>query len=246
MERVVKIGLLSWRPRSGCKGLVHNFNSSCFSWTSSCGMKLRSSRENGFFQEEGNVQTEGTTNSLLPSDMILTQPFIHQTSKLQRRSSMETCNKISAEDENIQHFNVSTNGKVEVRRKGKEIMSSHGILSSKNPQRKYQVHNGCISPISIDVDATILEKTVKTIPEVGDNMNVNVTDNAYTGRKGLVNEVLNLDWNNSPHVSQQEDRRKGKEIIYGHIIECKDKDAPLRQSRKRMRLNPLSCEEGDK
>jgi hypothetical protein len=74
---------------------------------------------------------------------------------------METCNKISVEDENIQHFNVSPNGKVEVRRKGKEIMSSHGILSSNNPQRKSLVHNGHISPISIDVDATISDKSVK-------------------------------------------------------------------------------------
>jgi hypothetical protein len=246
MERVVKIGLLNRRPRSSCKGLVQNSDSSCFSWTSSCGLQLRSSRENGFVQEEGNVQLEGTANSLLPSEMVPTQPFSHQTSKLQRQSSMETFNKISAEDESIQHFNASPNGKVEVRRKGKEIMSSHGILSSKKPQRKALVHNGRISPISIDVDATISEKSMKKIPEVGDNMNASVTDNAYTDRKGVVNEVLKPDGNSLPHVSQQEDRRKGKEIISGHIIECKDSDAPLRQSRKRMRANPLSCEEGDK
>lgn len=246
MERVFKSGLLNRRPRSSCKGLAHSSDSSCFSWTSSCGLQLRSRRENRFIQDQGKVEPEGSANSLLPTEMVPTQPYSHQTPKVQRQSSMETCNKISVEDENIQHFNVSPNGKVELRRKGKEIMSSHGNISSKRPQRKALVHNGHISPINIDVDATVSHKSLKKIPEVRENMNVSVADDAYTDRKNLVNQVLKPDGNSLPHVSEQEDRRKGKEIMSGHISGCKDIDAPLRQSRKRVRENPLSYEEGDK
>lgn len=246
MERVFKSGLLNRRPRSSCKGLVQSSDSSCFSWTSSCGLQLRSRQENRFIQDQGKVEPEGSANSLLPTELVPTQPYSHQTPKVQRQSSMETCNKISVEDENIQHFNVSPNGKVELRRKGKEIMSSHGILSSKRPQRKALVHNGRIAPINIDVDATISDKSLKKIPEVHDNMKVSVTDNAYTDRNNLVNQVLKPDGNSLPHVSQQEDRRKGKEIMSGHVSGCKDIDAPLQQSRKRMRANPISYEEGDK
>lgn len=161
MERVFKSGLLNRRPRSSCKGLAHSSDSSCFSWTSSCGLQLRSRRENRFIQDQGKVEPEGSANSLLPTEMVPTQPYSHQTPKVQRQSSMETCNKISVEDENIQHFNVSPNGKVELRRKGKEIMSSHGNISSKRPQRKALVHNGHISPINIDVDATVSHKSLK-------------------------------------------------------------------------------------
>lgn len=238
VERVVKIGLLNRRPRSSCKGLVQNSDSSC-------GQQLRSRRENGFLQDQGNVEPEGTANSLLPSEMVPTQPFSHQTPRLQRPSFMEICNKMSAEDENVQHLNESFNGKMEVRRKGKEVMSSHGFLSPKQHQRKALVRNGRISPINIDVDATISDKSVKEIPEMGDNMKVSVIDDAYTDRNSLVNQVLKPDENSSLHVSQQEDGRKGEGIISDHIIGCKDNDVPLRQSRKRMRANALSCEEGD-
>lgn len=194
---------------------------------------------------QGNVQPEGTANSLLPSEMVPTQPFSHQTPRLQRPLFLKTCNKMSAEDENVQHLNESPNDKMEVRRKGKEIMSSHGFRSPKHHQRKALVRNGRICPINIDVDATISDKSVKEIPEVCDNMKVSVIHDAYTDSNGLVNQVLKPDENSLLHVSQQEDRRKGKGIISGHIIGCKDSDAPLRQSRKRMRANALSCEEGD-
>ena len=93
---------------------------------------------------------------------------------------METCNKISIEDENIKHFNVSPNGKVEVRRKGKEIMSSHLRDLKENPRHAMGAHIQSILMLILLYQTSLLKIIIIKILEVRENMNMSVIDHAFS------------------------------------------------------------------
>ncbi|GLJ52651.1 hypothetical protein SUGI_1120640 [Cryptomeria japonica] len=119
--------------------------------------------------------------------------------------------------------------------------------SSSENRRKMLVRNGRISPNGIAADEDMSNKSVKRLREA--SVEGHVMNDEAADANSSISCDLDFQPNNIslPRSAQQEDRRKGKAIISGDMVESDENNCvQLLQRRKRMRANSSSSGEVNK
>ncbi|XP_057831830.2 uncharacterized protein LOC131042533 isoform X2 [Cryptomeria japonica] len=202
-------------------------------------------RKDGFTQKQDHQQCTSSSSEVRPHQYLR-----HQSEGLPTESYMETCSNMSREDESNHTLNIDELFQTaieEVKRNDKSTISGHAIPTPMQNRRKMLVRNGRISPNGIAADEDMSNKSVKRLREA--SVEGHVMNDEAADANSSISCDLDFQPNNIslPRSAQQEDRRKGKAIISGDMVESDENNCvQLLQRRKRMRANSSSSGEVNK
>ncbi|GLJ52654.1 hypothetical protein SUGI_1120690 [Cryptomeria japonica] len=193
-------------------------------------------RKDGFTQKQDHVHRQFSSSS---SEF---HPHLcHPSEELPKESYMESISNMLREDENNRTLNfdeISQTALEEVKRNEKNTISGHSICTPLQKRRKILVCNSHISRNGIAADEPMSNESVKRVREA-------TIEGCFTNDESADANSCNLHFqpNNIslPFAAQQEDRRKGRTIVCGDMVERDENNCvQLLQKRKRTRVNS-SC-----